>query len=103
VVLVAPETMSFGEVMSGVLRDGGRATVVGQTSQGNVETIRIFDYPNGSRAWIAHDTFQYTGQEPGLWEETGIIPDIEAPSRWDLYTEANDPGLAAAVEVLLNK
>ncbi len=99
VVLVAPETMSFGEVMSGVLHDSGRATVIGQTSQGNVETIMIFNYPNGSRAWIAHDTFQYPSEEPGLWEDTGIIPDIEAPSRWDLFTEATDPALAAAVAV----
>jgi carboxyl-terminal processing protease len=100
VVLVAPETMSYGEVMSGVLHDSGRATVIGQTSQGNVETIKIFNYPNGSRAWIAHDTFQYPSEEPGLWEKTGIIPDIDAPSRWDLFSEANDPALAAAVEVL---
>src|SRR4029079_1773847 len=37
VVLVAPETMSFGEVMSGVLHESGRATGICQTRPGDVE------------------------------------------------------------------
>jgi len=99
VVLVGPETVSYGEVMSGVLQAAGRATIIGQTSPGNVETMWAYGYADGSRAWIAHETFQYPGQEPGLWEDTGIVPDISVPTRWDLFTEANDPALAAAVAV----
>ncbi len=100
VVLVGPDTISYGEVMSGVLQAAGRATVIGQTSLGNVETMWAFEYAGGARAWIAHETFQYPGQEPGLWEDTGIIPDVFAPTRWDLFTEATDPALAAALTVL---
>lgn len=100
VVLVGPDTVSYGEVMSGVLQAAGRATIIGQTSLGNVETMWAYTYRGGARAWIAHETFQYPGQEPGLWEDTGIIPDISVPTRWDLFTEADDPALAAAVTVL---
>lgn len=100
VVLVGPDTVSYGEVMSGVLQAAGRATLIGQTSPGNVETMWAYTYRGGARAWIAHETFQYPGQEAGLWEETGIIPDLPVPVRWDLFTEATDPALAAAVEAL---
>ncbi len=100
VVLVGPDTVSYGEVMSGVLQAAGRATIIGQTSLGNVETMWAYTYRGGARAWIAHETFQYPGQEPGLWEDTGIIPDLSVPTRWDLFTEADDPALAAAVTAL---
>lgn len=39
IVLVSKETVSFGEVFAGVLRDSGRAKIVGQTSLGNVEIL----------------------------------------------------------------
>ena len=100
VVLVGPDTVSYGEVMTGVLQAAGRATVLGQTSLGNVETMWAYTYRGGARAWIAHETFQYPGQAAGLWEDTGIIPDIPVPTRWDLFTEADDPALAAALIVL---
>ncbi|MCC7360771.1 MAG: PDZ domain-containing protein [Anaerolineales bacterium] len=99
VVLVGPDTVSYGEIMTGVLQAAGRATVLGQTSLGNVETMWAYTYPGGARAWIAHETFQYPGQAAGQWEDTGIIPDIPVPTRWDLFTEADDPALAAALVV----
>jgi carboxyl-terminal processing protease len=99
VVLAGPDTASYGEVMTGVLQAAGRATVIGQTSLGNVETMWAYTYAGGARAWIAHETFQYPGQEPGRWEDTGIIPDLPVPTRWDLFTEADDPALAAALTV----
>lgn len=53
--------------------------------------------PDGSKAWIAHETFEPAGAAYGPWEDTGIIPDVSAPARWDLFTEADDPALTAAV------
>jgi carboxyl-terminal processing protease len=100
VVLVGPGTVSFGEIMSGILQAQGRAVVVGQTSFGNVETLTAFDFTDGSRAWIARERFVPTGASYGPWEDTGIRPDIVAPTRWDLFTEADDPALAAALKAL---
>jgi C-terminal peptidase prc len=100
VVLVDVDTASYGEIVSGVLRVAGRAQIVGQTTYGNVERLWGYDFEDGSEAWIASETFEPRGAANGIWEETGIIPDVRVPTRWDLFTEANDPALAAAVQLL---
>jgi carboxyl-terminal processing protease len=100
VVLVELETASFGEIMSGVLQNSGRAQVVGSTTLGNVEVLWGYDFDDGSRAWIAHDTFEPNGLDLGVWEETGIVPDVTVPTRWDLFTEATDPTFPAALQLL---
>jgi carboxyl-terminal processing protease len=100
VVLVDVDTASFGEIMSGILQSEGRARVVGQTTLGNVEILQIYSFEDGSEAWIAHETFVPTAQPNANWEATGIVPDVRAPTRWDLFSEANDPALAAAVNLL---
>jgi C-terminal peptidase prc len=100
VILVDTGTASFAEVVSGVLQATGRARIVGQTSLGNVEQLWAYDFEDGSRAWIAHDTFEPLNLPNGIWEATGITPDVRVPTRWDLFTEATDPALAAAVELL---
>ena len=100
IVLVELGTASFGEIMSGVLQTSGRAQVVGQTTRGNVEILFGYDFDDGSRAWIARESFQPIGLDIGVWEESGIVPDVEVPTRWDLFTEATDPALAEAVEML---
>jgi C-terminal peptidase prc len=100
IVLVDVNTVSFGEIVSGVLRVAGRARIVGGPTLGNVERLRAYNFEDGSRAWIASETFEPPGQANGIWEETGIIPDVSVPTRWHEITEANDPALAKAVELL---
>jgi carboxyl-terminal processing protease len=101
VVLVSRYTVSYGEIVSGVLRVAGRATVVGEPTLGNVEQLWSYDFEDGSRAWIASATFEPLGQANGIWEETGIIPDVTVPGQWDEFTEANDPGIAKALDLLM--
>jgi carboxyl-terminal processing protease len=103
VVLVGHDTVSYAEIMSGVLRLSKRAQVIGSTSAGNVEQLRRYELEDGSVAWIASATFQPIGQTSGVWEGTGIVPDVYLPTRWDLFTEATDPALAKAVELLSKK
>src|SRR5579859_1586384 len=98
-VLVSRDTVSYGEVLSGVLQVTGRARVGGQTSLGNVETEWAYSFKDGSRVWLAHELFQPPGLWPGYWEGRGIQADIPLPVRWDLFTEATDPALAAAVSL----
>jgi len=99
-VLTERNTVSFAEIFSGVLQVAGRAKIVGGTTAGNVENLQRFDFDDGSRAWIATRTFAPVGLAPGYWEGRGVEPDVDVPSRWDLFTEATDPVLARAVELL---
>jgi carboxyl-terminal processing protease len=100
VVLVGQHTNSFAEIFAGVLQQQGRATLVGTATPGNVEQLYGWDLRDGWRVRIATDAFRPVGGEAGAWERSGIVPDFEVPSRWDLFTEATDPGLAAAIELL---
>ena len=97
VVLVGEDTVSYGEVFSGLLQISGRAAVVGQRTLGNVETEWAYSFKDGSRVWLAHELFQPPGLPAGVWEGLGIAPDVKVPVRWDLFSEATDPALAAAL------
>lgn len=99
VVMVSEDTVSFGEIFAGVLQDAGRARVVGQTSLGNVEVLHGFDFEDGSQVWLAAETFTsaFSGTN---WEETGIVPDVQAFAEWDTFYFENDPSLVAAVDLL---
>ncbi len=102
VVLVGEDTVSFGEIFSGALRDIGRAKIVGQTTLGNVETMFGYDFEDDSRAWIAQERFDPLNSDDN-WELTGIVPDVEAYADWDTFTFETDPAVAAAVELLGHK
>ena len=49
VVMVGPDTVSFGEISSGILQDTGRAYVIGETTEGNVELLLGYDFADGSQ------------------------------------------------------
>lgn len=102
IVLVGVDTVSFGEIFSGVLKDSGRAKIVGQTSLGNVEVLHGFDFDDGSRLWIAEETFD-PAVSHAKWEATGIIPDVEAYGDWSTFTFENDPSITAAMSLLGHK
>jgi carboxyl-terminal processing protease len=103
VVMVGPGTVSFGEICSGILKDTGRAYVIGETTDGNVEILYGYDLPDGSIAWIAHDAFRPLNHPDANWEKTGIVPDFSAPAPWDLYTLETDPAVIAALDYLDGK
>ena len=98
IILISPETQSYAEVFSGVLREAGRAQLVGATTAGNIETIYGYDFEDGSRAWIARETFVPSSGDD--WEDTGIVPDVTIDLAWDEFTEENDPYIAAALDLL---
>jgi carboxyl-terminal processing protease len=98
VILVGTETASYAEVFSGVLQETGRAQIVGRTTLGNIETVYNYDFEDGSRAWIAEETFRPTSGTD--WEKEGIVPDIEIPLDWDEFTTEDDVQLETAIELL---
>jgi len=97
VVLVGFDTVSYGEVFAGVLKDIGRAYLIGETTGGNVETLWGYGFEDGSRAWIAHDLFRPLNHPDQDWEVTGIIPDQTVLAHWDEYTPLDDPLVIAAL------
>ena len=103
VVLVGPDTFSFGEISSGVLRDMGRAYVIGELTDGNIELLRGYEFEDGSRLWLAQERFVPRNNPDENWELTGIIPDLTAASNWDEVTLHSDPAVQAALQYFDNR
>jgi carboxyl-terminal processing protease len=99
VVMVSEDTVSFGEIFAGVLRDARGALITGETSFGNVEVMYGYDFEDGSVMWIASETFDSAFSDDN-WEQTGIIPNIQSYADWDTFTFDTDPSIAAALELL---
>jgi carboxyl-terminal processing protease len=98
VVLIGLDTISYGEVFAGVLQDTGRAHLIGETTGGNVETLWSYDFEDGSRAWLAHESFLPVIHPDQNWEQTGIIPDQTIIANWDEYATEDDPRVKAALD-----
>ena len=99
VVMVSEDTVSFGEIFAGVLRDARGAKITGETSLGNVELLHGYDFDDGSVMWIASETFDSAFSDND-WERDGIVPDIQAYADWDMFHFDTDPSIAAALELL---
>lgn len=98
VVLIGKGTASFGEVFAGVLKNLGRATLIGEQTDGNVEILSIYNLSDGSRAQIATFTFRPPNPTDQDWEESGIIPDVSVSSAWEEVTLETDPVILAALD-----
>ena len=97
VTLVGKGTASFGEIFAGLLKDIGRAYLIGEQTEGNVEILGVHELTDASRAWIANATFHPINQKIQNWEQTGIVPDLTVVSNWDEVTLANDLAILAAL------
>ena len=99
VVMVSEDTVSFGELFAGVLRDARGAKITGETSLGNVEVLHGYNFDDGSVMWLATETF-HSAFSNADWEQTGIVPDIEAYAPWDTFYFDTDPSIAVALVLL---
>jgi carboxyl-terminal processing protease len=99
VILVSNNTVSYGEVFAGALQDVGRAKVVGQTTSGRVETLHGYNLSDGSRAWIANESFDPIKSHIN-WQGRGVRPDVEVLAEWDQFNFENDPALVFALKLL---
>jgi len=99
VVMVGEDTASFGEIFAGLLRDTRNAKITGQTSLGNVEVLSRYILKDDSWLWIAASTFNSAYSDDN-WEETGIVPDLQAYAPWDTFYFDTDPAIATALELL---
>jgi carboxyl-terminal processing protease len=98
-VLIGPETVSYGEIFAGILRDIGRAVLVGEPTAGNVETLHGYTFEDGSRIWIAQERFDPAVSHAN-WEAEGLIPDVQVQAAWEDFSFEQDPTVAAALDAL---
>lgn len=74
VILVDNDVHSAAEGLAGGLQAQGRATVIGETTAGNVEAVLPFCLRDGSQAWIA--TGVLAPLVGATWEDRGVEPDV---------------------------
>lgn len=96
VVLVGRSTASYAEVFSGALQARKRAVLIGGPTAGNIETLRRYDFEDGSAVWIAEQTFQLP--DGSGWEGKGLTPDVVVTAEWDEFTADSDPSVRAALD-----
>jgi len=80
-----------------VLREQGRATIIGETTGGNVEAVRGFDLPDGSVVMVAVANVEGTSGAPF---DAGLIPDIEAIATLEELARGYDAPVAEALRTL---
>jgi len=102
IIMVSEDTVSYGEIFAGVMQDSGRAKVVGETSLGNVEVLHGYDFDDDSVMWIAYERFVSAFSDVN-WEQTGIVPDVQAFANWGTFYFDTDPSIAAALGLLGHK
>ena len=100
-VLISPDSVSAAEIFAGALQGKGRARLVGQPSAGNIEGLRTYIFEDGSIMFIAEQRFALPSGYN--WEGQGLQPVVTAGSKWDDMSADNDPGIAAATNLLLGK
>jgi len=98
VILVGQNTTGFPEILAASLQMHKRATVIGETTPGAVESSSAYYLPDGSQAIIATTSFVLpNGGEVGT---TGVVPDISLQQGWDEVLPTKDPVLDRAIEFL---
>lgn len=97
VVLVDEQNSSAGEIGPLVLQQLGRAKVVGEPTQGNVEVVRGFDLPDGSLVMVAVANVQGIN---GVVFDGGVEPDLRASASLQELARGFDAPLAEALRLL---
>ena len=97
IVLVDGENSSAGEVGPLVLQDLGRARVVGERTQGNVEAVQGFTLPDGSVVMVAVANMEGID---GRAFDGGVIPAVAARSSLRQLARGYDAPVAAAQALL---
>lgn len=97
VVVVGSENASAGEIAALALQDHGAARVVGEPTAGNVEAVRGFTLPDGSRVLIAVANLRGVN---GLDFDAGVVPDVLARTTVLDLSRGVDPAIAEARRLL---
>lgn len=97
-ILISPRTESYAEVLAATLQAERGAIVIGQQTQGNVETIYARRLPFSARVWVAEQGFRLNNGN--TLEGIGVIPDVVDATDWTRYPCARDPQVELAARLL---
>ncbi|MBX7212738.1 MAG: PDZ domain-containing protein [Thermoflexales bacterium] len=86
------------EIAAGVLRAQKRARIVGQRTEGSNERVVVHTLSDGSQVWLAEQRFVLP--DGRSWARDGLAPDIDVDAPWEGFSEADDPYLRAALDLL---
>lgn len=106
VVVVDEGSASASEILTGALKDYGRAKIVGKTTFGKGIVQSFFELHDGSQAAVKLTVQEYFSPKKNKIHKVGIKPDIEVDLPKDVesigpeYLE-DDTQLTRAMEVLL--
>lgn len=98
VALVDGGTASASEIVSGALRDRGRATLIGEKTYGKGSVQEVHEFPDGTSLhvtvarWLTPDRHQIDG--------SGLEPDVQVGISEDDRNNGRDPQLARALSWL---
>lgn len=98
VILIDEGSASASEILSGALKDNGRAVLVGTKSFGKGLVQEINKLPGGSGINIT--TQKYLTPNGTDINKVGILPDVEVKNTEDDIKNNRDPQLEKAQEVL---
>ncbi len=96
-VIVSRYNSSAGEIAPLVLQELGRAVIVGEQTEGNVEAVQGFDLPGGNVVYVAVANLQGVG---GFDFSNGVTPEVEASSNLAELSRGFDAPVAEALKVL---
>ena len=97
VVLVGSENASAAEVLTAALVERVGARVVGERTAGNVEAVRAYDLPDGSRVLVAIADLR---SPSGASLVGGVAPDVVARAEVRDLARGVDPPVAEARRLL---
>jgi carboxyl-terminal processing protease len=100
VVLQSQDSPQIEQMLGGILQAKGRARIVGQAIPGSFYLSDLYVFSDGARLELVEKTFQPVGPSSSSRYPQSVVPDVEMLSQWFLFTEATDPLLAKAVEIL---
>lgn len=114
-VLVNSDSASAAEIFSGVLKDYGKATLVGTRTYGKASVQNVFGLIDNSSAKVTIAKYYlpssgYIGRkvdDDGVMISGGLEPDVKVELNTDVQVEIGDPKtdnqLAKAIDVLKSK
>ena len=96
-VIVSDQNSSAGEIAPLVLQELGRATIVGEQTDGNVEAIQAFNLPDGSLVYVAVANLRGSS---GIDFSNGVTPDVIVSSDLGDLARGFDAPVAEALRSL---